>query len=221
MPDTNTLSITRRSALRKQNRALRADATVPAVIYGHRVEPLSVSVPRREFERAFHRAGRSQLLDLQLEGESRPRKVLVREVQFDPRHGTPMHVDFYQVNLKEKIAADIPVVAVGESPAVRRGEGLILHVLHSLRVSSLPADIPEHVEVDVSSLENVNDAVHVGQLAVPDGVEVLTGADEVVIKVEVLRTAVAEEEAAAAEAEAASAEGESQAEPPAPEAEES
>src|SRR6202011_696535 len=128
MPDTTVLEIAARPELRKQNRSLRARGEVPGVIYGHRVDPVSVSLPRREFERAFHRVGRSQLLDLQIEGEGKPRKVLVREVQYDPRHNVPLHVDFYQVNLKEKINSDVPIVLVGESAAVQRREAQLLQV---------------------------------------------------------------------------------------------
>jgi large subunit ribosomal protein L25 len=222
MPDTSTLSITRRPTLRKHSRNLRATGTIPAVIYGHRVEPVSVSLPRRDFERAFHRVGRSQLLDLQLEDESKPRKVLVREVQYDPRHNVPLHVDFYQVNLKEKINSEVPIVLVGESPAVQRREGQILQVLHSLKLSSLPADIPEHIEVDVTTLEAVDDAIHVGQLAVPENVEVLSTPDELVVKLTQVREASAEDEAADQETATAAAEAsEAAAEPAAAEPAES
>jgi large subunit ribosomal protein L25 len=193
MPETSTLSIEPRDRFRKQNRAVRAAGLVPAVIYGHRVDPVSVSLPRREFQRAFHKVGKTQLLDLQIGGEPSPRKVLVREVQYDPRRGDMLHVDFYQVNLKEKITADVPVVVVGESPAVQRRDGELQHSLHSLKVTCLPADIPEHIEVDVSGLENVDDSIRIAQLTVPSGVEVLGDPDEVVVKVAHLR--VQEEEA--------------------------
>ena len=99
MADTNTLSITPRDARRKQNRTLRAQGSVPGVIYGHRVDALAVTLPRRDFEKAFHKVGRTQLLDLNVEGEGKPRRVLVREVQYEPRTGIAVHIDFYQVNL--------------------------------------------------------------------------------------------------------------------------
>jgi large subunit ribosomal protein L25 len=202
MPETNTLSIEPRDRLRKQNRGLRAGGKVPAVIYGHRVDPVSVSLPRREFQRAFHRVGKTQLLDLQIGGEDKSRKVLVREVQYNPRDGEMLHVDFYQVNLKEKIQAEVPIVVVGEAPAVQRREGELQHSLHTLKVSCLPADIPEHIEVDVSGMEALDDAIRLGQLTVPDGVEVLGDPEEVVVKVAHLRVAEAEP-AAATEGEAA------------------
>ncbi|MDQ6748023.1 MAG: 50S ribosomal protein L25 [Candidatus Dormibacteraeota bacterium] len=187
MPESSVLSIQPRSELRKRNHAVRARAFIPGVIYGHRVDPVSVSVPRRDFERAFHRAGRTQLLDLQVDGEGRPRKVLVREVQYNPRGGATLHIDFYQVNLKEKIVADVPIVLVGESPAVLRRDGELQQNLHSLKVTCLPADIPEHVEVDVSGMENVEDSIRISELITPADVEVISDPEEVVVKVAVPR----------------------------------
>src|ERR1700716_3233408 len=207
MPDTTVLEITPRAELRKQTRALRARGGVPAVIYGHRVDPGPVTLPRREFERAFHKVGRTQLLDLKIDGEGGSRKVLVREVQYDPRANVVIHVDFYQVNLKEKIQADVPVVLVGEAPAVLRRDGELQQNINSLRVSCLPADIPEHIEVDVSGLEAVDDAIRVSQLNVPPECEVLSDPEELVVKIGVIRE-VEEEPAVTAEEEEGAVEGE-------------
>jgi large subunit ribosomal protein L25 len=207
MPDTTVLEITPRTELRKQNRSLRVRGGVPAIIYGHRVDPVPVTLPRREFERAFHKVGRTQLLDLKIDGEGGSRKVLVREVQYDPRANVVIHVDFYQVNLKEKIQADVPVVLVGEAPAVLRRDGELQQNINSLRVSCLPADIPEHIEVDVSGLEAVDDAIRVSQLNVPPDCEVLSDPEELVVKIGVIRE-VEEEPAVAAEEEEGAVEGE-------------
>ena len=131
-------------------------------------------------------------MDLQLDGEARPRKVLVRTVMYNPRGGDPLHIDFYQVNLKEKITADVPIVVVGESPAVQRRDGELAQNLHSLKVNCLPADIPEHIEVDVSKLENVDDSIRISELLIPDEVEVISDPDDVVIKVAPPRVAEVE-----------------------------
>jgi large subunit ribosomal protein L25 len=208
MADTTVLEITPRTELRKQNRGLRAAGGVPGVVYGHRVDPVSVTLPRREFERAFHKVGRTQLLDLKIDGEGGSRKVLVREVQYDPRGGGVLHVDFYQVNLKEKITADVPVVLVGEAPAVQRRDGELQQNVNSLRVSCLPADIPEHVEVDVSGLEAVDDGIRVGQLFVPAEVEILNDPEELVVKIAVIREIEEEEPIEVEGEEVEAAEGE-------------
>jgi large subunit ribosomal protein L25 len=195
-----------RTSLRKHVHTLRTAGQVPGVVYGHGIAAAPVSVPLKDFQRAIHRAGKTQLVDLEIEGEDNPRKVLIREVQYGPRQGAVLHVDFYQVNLLEKISADVPVVIVGEAPAVMRHEGELQHTLHAIKVSCLPADIPEHFSVDVGGLEAVDESIRVGQLAIPAGVEVLADPEEVVVKIAHLR--VVEEEVAPEAAEEEAAEGE-------------
>jgi len=160
-----------------------------------------------EFRRVYAKAGRTHLIDFVLDG-GRPQKVLIKEIQKHPRHEGPIHVDLFRIDLKEKLQIDVPITIVGESPAVKRGDGDLLISLHSLRVECLPSDIPEAIEVDVAGLENIDDSVRVHDLQFPEGVTLLTGGDEMIVKVQAHR--VAEEpvaEAAEGEAEAP-AEGE-------------
>jgi large subunit ribosomal protein L25 len=223
MPDTHLLAAEPREQRLKQNRSLRAAGKVPGVIYGKEVDSVAVAFPRREFDRAFHKVGRTQLLDVTVDAESGPHRVLVREVQYNPRTGVVVHVDFFQVNLKEKITADVPLVIVGEAPAVENKEGELQHTMNTLKVSCLPAEIPEHIEVDVSGLEEIDEAIRVSQLKVPADVEILADPEEVVAKIVHIREveeeeveevegeegeAVEGEEAEGAEGEAAPAEGE-------------
>jgi large subunit ribosomal protein L25 len=223
MPDTQSLAAELREQRLKQNRSLRAAGKVPGVIYGKEVDTVPVAFPAREFDRAFHKVGRTQLLDVTVDTESGPRRVLVREVQYNLRTGGVLHVDFFQVNLKQKITADVPLIIVGEAPAVENKEGELQHTMNTLKVSCLPAEIPEHIEVDVSGLEEIDEAIRVGQLTVPADVEILTDPEEVVAKIVHIREveeeeveevegeegeAVEGEEAEGAEGEAAPAEGE-------------
>ena len=187
MPDIHTLAVEPRELRRKKNRALRADGRLPGVIYGHEVDNTPVSMATREFQRAFHKVGRTQLLDLTGADGGDSRKVLIREVQYDPRFGGVQHVDFYQVNLKEKITADVPLAVIGEAPAVLRREGEMQQMMQTLKVSCLPADIPEHIEVDVSGLEAIDDGIRVNQLVVPAECEVLTEGEELVVKIAHIR----------------------------------
>jgi large subunit ribosomal protein L25 len=212
MPDQTTLAIETRPERGPEARRLRRAGRTPGIVYGYRIDPLPIKMDTREFSRAFHKAGRTQLIDLVQDGTA-PRKVLVREVQYDPRLGGVMHVDFYAVNLLEKISADVPITLVGEAPAVERREGELLQTMQTLHVTCLPTDIPEHVEVDISGLEAVDDAVRVGQLQLPDDVEVGNDPEDVVVKIAHIREAEVEEvpEVAeeGAEGEAVPAEGES------------
>ncbi len=145
--------------------------------------------------------------------------MLIREIQVHPRRQGPIHVDFYQVNLQEKIEVEVPVHLTGESAAVKRGDADVLHAMHSISVECLPSDIPESFEVDITPLEEIDMEVRVSDLAVPKAVTILEEAEELVVKIVHKRELKVEEEIPAAEA-AVPAEGEEGAEGEAPAAEE-
>ncbi|HVD01447.1 MAG TPA: 50S ribosomal protein L25 [Candidatus Dormibacteraeota bacterium] len=204
------LKASKRTVNGRHVRKLRTEGVVPGVVYGHRSESEAVTLDAAEFRRVFARAGRTHLVDLEMDG-GRAQKVLIKEVQTHPRFDGAQHVDLFRIDLKEKLQIDVPVTIVGESPAVKRGDGDLLISLHAVRVECLPSDIPEAIEVDVAGLKEVDDAVRVHDLKFPDGVTILTGGDEMIVKVQAHR--VAEEPVAeAAEGEEAVAEGEEGAE---------
>ena len=207
------LKASKRTIQGRHVRRLRGEGSVPGVVYGHRTEAEAVSLDGLEFRRVYAKAGRTHLVDLVLDG-GRAQKVLIKEVQTHPRHDGAQHVDLFRIDLKEKLQIDVPVTITGESAAVKRGDGDLFISLHSLKVECLPGDIPESVEVDVSGLENIDDAVRVHDLSFAENVTVLTGGDEMIVKVQAHR--VAEEPVAEAaegeEPEAEGAEGEEAAE---------
>ena len=172
-------------------RALRRAGRLPAVVYGHRVDAVSVAVDGRDFLKAFQKVGRNQLLDLQL-GAEPPRKALVREVQRNPRDGNLLHVDFYQVNLTEKIESEVPIEFEGEIEIVVKGEADLLRGLHQLRVEALPTDLPPAITVDISGLKEVDDEIRVKDLKLPVGVEVLDDPEDLIVKVHEHREVVEE-----------------------------
>ena len=186
-------------------KVIRRHGALPAVLYGHNVESRPIQTDAAAFAKVFHRAGQTQLVDLKV-GSGKAQRVLVRDVQVSPRTGRAIHVDFFAVNLREKLTADVPVRIVGESPAVVDTKvGQLLELITALHVECLPADLPASIDADVSGLLEIDDAVHVRDLPLPEGVSLVhTDVDEVVVKVAPLRIAVEEEEE---EAEAA-AEGE-------------
>lgn len=194
----------------KKSRTLRKDGALPAVLYGHQSNATPIALDAKEFQTIYLRAGKTHLVDLAVDG-GRAVKVLVREVQTHPRRLGPVHVDLYRVNLREKLHAEVPIVITGESPAVKRGDGDLMIALHSVRIESLPSDIPESIEVDVSGLEELDAAIRLSELAMPENVTLMTDPEELVVKVAAKKVAmeVAAEEAAEAEAAAAAeAEGE-------------
>lgn len=179
---------------------LRRRGLVPAVVYGHRQPAVSVTAEAHTLERVWHRAGRTHLVDLEIdspEGRWR-RQVLIRELQRDPRTGQLLHADFFVVNLREKLTADIPVVTVGEAPAVQQRLGQLVQPLTTVRVECLPSDLPSQVTADVSRLTQVDEALTVGDLELPAGVAVVhPDASEVVVKVAPARVREGAAEAAA------------------------
>jgi large subunit ribosomal protein L25 len=208
------LTAQRRELAGKKVRKLRADGGLPGVVYGRRDTAVPVLLDAHDFGKVFARAGRSHLIDLDVHGDGGAYKVIVKEVQRHPRRLGPQHVDFYRVDMTEKIRVEIPVVIHGEAPAVEQGLGDLQVSVHDVEVECLTGDIPERLVADVSGLTEVDAAVRVGDLELPAGVELVTNPEEVVVKVAAPTSSLAEAEEEAAlgeEGEAAEAESE---EPP-------
>ena len=207
------LNASTRQVLGKRSRRLHREGKLSAVVYGHSAEATPLVLDRLEFQKVFVKSGRTHLVDLVVDG-SRTEKVLVREIQSHPRRLGPIHVDFYQVNLEEKIRVEVPIHLIGESAAVKRGDADVLQPIHALEVECLPTEIPEEFEVDLTPLAEIEDGLRVSELAVPKGITILADPDELVVKIVHKRELKIEEEvpaaeaAVAAEGEAAPAEGE-------------
>jgi large subunit ribosomal protein L25 len=190
-------------------RKLRAAGRVPAILYGHGMDPLALSVDSKELFHLFHTgAGANVLVDLVVDDAEH--LAMPRDVQRDHIKGRFIHVDFLVVRRDEKIEIDVPVRVVGESPGVKAG-GVLEHHLWDIHVECLPTNVPEAIEVDVSALE-IGDSLRVADLTAPDGVTILTNPDESVIAAVQPQMAIEpeeEEEAAeGVEGEAAEEEGE-------------
>jgi large subunit ribosomal protein L25 len=186
---------------------LRSAGRIPAVVYGHGMSPLAVSVDGRELRTALTTdAGLNALLSLEV-GEGTSHLAMAREIQRHPVRGTVTHVDFQIVRRDEVIAAEVPVNLVGEAESVHRNDGLVDQQLYSLTVHATPGRIPTSIDVDISGLQ-IGDAIRVGDLKLPEGVTtdldpeesvVIASASTLAAEVE----AIEEEAAEAAEAEAA------------------
>jgi len=204
---TYELTVQPRSILGKQTQQLRRQGTVPAVVYGHKIDPTPVAVDLKELERVYHRAGSNALVDLKIGDGGGAQKVFIHDVQRDPVTHHLRHVDFMVVNLLEEITTTVPLVVVGEAPAVKNGDGILFHPLDHLQVRALPTDIPQLFEVDISELDDLEKAIYISDLEVPDNVQVLNSPEEMIAKVTALRAEPEEEIEAeeAAEEEAAEA----------------
>lgn len=192
------LKASTRTLLGKASRRLHGEGKLAGIVYGHNATPTPLVLDRLEFQRVFIKSGRTHLVDLVVDGDH-TEKVLVREIQTHPRRLGPIHVDFYQVSLEEKITVDVPVHLVGESAAVKRGDADVLQPIHAVRVECLPTDIPEAFQVDLTPLEDVESEFRISELKVPKGVTVLMDPDELVVKIVHRRELKVEEEAPALE----------------------
>lgn len=172
-----------RNVTGKAVRHMRREGYIPAVVYGHRTEPVSLQIAERALRQTLRVAGTNRLITLNVAGQETPRMVLVRELQRDALRHSVLHVDFYQVIMTEKITAEVPIVLIGESKLVKGGGGLLFQGLDTIEVECLPGDLPDHVEIDLSALVEVDQTVMVHELMVGDKVQILTDADEVVVKI--------------------------------------
>lgn len=195
-------------------RRARAEGLVPAIVYGQGMEPISISVNRREFVTALQTdAGMNVLLNIDVDGATTT--ALTREIQTDPVRGTLLHADFVKIDLKQEVEVEVPVHVVGEAPGVKEG-GVLEHPLFTLHVRCLPTNVPESIDADISGL-NIGDSLRVSELSEGRDFHILNDPESVVASVaapiseEQLEAMVAEagaegaEEAPAAEA---AAEGE-------------
>lgn len=213
--DRIALKAQQRDILGKKVKKLRRDGFIPAHVFGNKVETEHVTVNAHDFAKVYDSAGETGLIDLRI-GETKVRPVLIRDVQVDPVRGATLHIDFYQVNLLEKVRVSVPIELIGEEPeAVHTGEAVVIQPMGEVEVEALPAELPEKIEVDISSLKQIDDAILVSQLNIPSGVELMADPEAVVVKLDnavteemqQLLEEQAAEQAAAVEAEAA-AEGE-------------
>jgi large subunit ribosomal protein L25 len=182
---------------------LRAQGNIPATVYGKDVKSISVTVGADAFEKVYKEAGETGLVELMVGHDLRP--VLVHTLQKNPVTNQLLHIEFHQVDLKEKVHAKVPLTLMGDAPAVIGKVGVLLTLIDEVEVEALPTDLPEKITVDVSKLADVNEEVKVGELKVPSGVTLLTDKDQSVVRVGALISKEAEAEAAAEAAAAAAA----------------
>ena len=211
--DKLELKVANRGILGKKVKHLRRQGITPVHVFGHGIESLALQCDARELERVLSRAGQTRLINLKLAKEKKPRTVVVREFDRDWRKGQLVHVDFYQVKMEEKIRVEVPVVLLGEAPALKSKENMLEHELGAFTVECLPAKIPSSIEVDISSLTELDQAIRVKDITLDKDITVLNNPDLVVAKIsfrpvekveekvveEVLEAEVAEEAAEAPE----------------------
>ena len=174
------LKADKRSVSGKGVVALRQAGKMPAVVYGPKKDATPVELSLHDFSMVLRDAGESTVINLNIGGEGH--NVLIHDVDYDPVTSIPRHADFYAIVKGQKVEVEIPLSFVGESLAVKQG-GNLLKALHEIEIKADPMDLPHSIEVDISSLSEMNSHILAKDLKLPAGVVLVTGENEVVATV--------------------------------------
>ena len=177
------LPVSKRNILGKKTRFLRRQGITPAHLFGHGLESIPLECDTARLQRIIAQAGTTRLIALEIEGDNQPRSVFIHEIQRNVPTGALLHVDFYQVRKRERIKADVPIIFVGEAPALKEKGRSLTHVITTLSVECLPDRLPPQIEVDLSHLEEAEQAIHVREIALSPDITVITDPDQMVVKV--------------------------------------
>ncbi len=158
------LSVQKRTIKGKKVKTLRLQGILPGHVFGNTIENTDVQVNAKAFSKVYKSVGETGLIDLSIEGETASRPVLIDDYALHPVSGSILHVDFHQVNLKEKVEATVPIETVGESEAIKAGNVLVM-AYNEVEVEALPTDLPDHFEVDISKLKQVGDDIKFSDLS--------------------------------------------------------
>ena len=158
-----------------------ASDLVPAVIYGHGIASSSLKVKRGDIDKVTHQAGESNLITLKQDGKTK--KVLIKEIQRDGLTGKILHVDFFEVNMTDKITTEIPLHFVGESKAIKEKAGLLIKDIDFLEIECLPNNLVDHIDVDISVLKEYHDEITIKDLILPKGIELTSETNRVVASI--------------------------------------
>lgn len=167
-----------REILGKKVKKLRQAGYIPAVLYGHGKKNQNISVEEKSFGRVLEEVGETTLVTLKTGGKNY--NVLIHDVDRDPLRGNVRHIDFYEVRMDEKIKADVPLVFIGASEAVKNDGGILVKSLQAVEVEALPRDLPKEIAVDISGLDSFEAKIHIGDLKVSAGVKILANPAEIV-----------------------------------------
>lgn len=161
---------------------LRSQGIIPAVFYGPKEKSQAIKIDSVQFEKIFKMAGESSIVDLKI-GDAN-HEVLIHSVDRDPVTDKVSHVDFYVIERGKKLEITVPLVFEGESPAEKNLGGVLVKVLHDIEVESLPRHFPHEIKVDISTLVDFESQIHAKDLIMPEGVELKTDPEDIIILVQ-------------------------------------
>jgi len=190
------LEATTREIVGKKVRFLRRKGVTPVHLFGHNVESMALQCDTAQLQHVLGQAGQTRLIGLMVDRAEKPRNVLVREVQRDSLTGKLLHADFYQVRLAEKVKIEVPIALVGEAPALKSKENILVQDLNRLAIECFPDRIPSSVEIDLGSLTEREQAIRVKDIHLGEGITVLDDPERLVVKIGAPRAERVEEEVA-------------------------
>ena len=197
--DDLTLGTTKRDVLGKKTRFLRRQGLTPTHLFGHNIESLALQCDTAQLQKIITEAGMTKLINLKIDGDKQPKSVFIREIQKDAVSRQLLHVDFYQIRKGEKIRVDVPIVLVGEAPAMKTKGRMLTHGLTSLSIECLPEILPSQIEADISSLEEIERPINVKDIVLDPDIMVHADPEQLVVKVSEAKIKVEEVEEAVEE----------------------
>lgn len=171
-----------RTALGRQNQALRQQGLIPAVVYGHKIKNQNIQLNSSQFNKVFEQVGETSLIDLQID-DQKPVKVIIQDLAKDILRGSIIHADLHQIREDEELTVDVELEFVGRSKAVEEKDGILVKSLDAVKIQCLPANLIHKIEVDISALKEFGDVIYVKDLKIPNQVKVLENLDEAVVSV--------------------------------------
>lgn len=177
------LSAEKRTVVGKKVKRLRGQGLVPGIIYGPAIDPIPIQVDGLELARVLGQAGANRLISVNIQGDRKRHITLARGVQRDVITRHLLHVDFKEVVLTDTITSQVPIHLEGVPAIVERGDAMVNQPLDSIEIEALPTDLIPSITIDISGLEEVDDAVFVRDLDLPGEVTILTDPDEMIVRI--------------------------------------
>jgi len=177
----NELTAQKRETLGSAVNKIREQGFIPAELYGHNAKNIHLSLPKKEFFEVFKITGGNEIINLSIDDKKIP--VLIHEVQKNSLSSEFIHVDLYQVKMTEKIIVNVPVEFIGEAPAVKEKDGVLVKTMQEIKVEALPANLPHSIKIDLTKLDEIGKNIHVNDLEIPEGVKVIAEPEAVVATV--------------------------------------
>jgi large subunit ribosomal protein L25 len=193
MPHEIDLKADRRTIVGKGMKALRKSGLVPANVYGPGMASIPIQVAAKEFQSVVQYATPTTMINLTIGSEVSPRSVYLQKIQWQFVKHEPFHLDFYAINLKRLMQSAIRLTFIGEAPAAKMANVKLAQPIAQIHVEALPHDLPESIEVDLSVLIEIDQAIHARDLKLPTGVTLVDDPGELIARVQLVRGAVEEE----------------------------